>query len=98
MKHNQAKRVNFLANPDDLEVLVLARLGQTSNSISERVRLTPSQVQYRVIHGGAKYARRDFRNGLSFEFNLCFSAVRKQVQNHELNRIKQELAKHLDRG
>jgi len=93
MKHQH--KVNFLANPEDLEVLVLARLGQTTASIAERTKLSPSQVQYRVIEGGGRWCRRAFRNGDCVEFAWCLSSLYPRVKANELHKIKSALGKRI---
>ena len=81
------KRVDFLNNNDDLQTLVLGRLGFSTSFISERTGLSYCQVLYRL---GKQHVRRsDYRNGRTDDLPLILGAVetrlRRQVRDSLAN-------------
>lgn len=85
-------RVRFLENPKDLEVLVLARLGQHTRSIARQTGYTPAQAQYRIMVGGGKGIRWDYREGATIEFRWAVDAVGKRIGQMEKSRIAKNIA------
>lgn len=57
------RKVDFLNEPSDFEVLILGSLGLSTTYISGVTGLTPGQVEYRLRLGGIK--RSEYRNGRS---------------------------------
>jgi hypothetical protein len=71
------RRVNFLENTDDLQVLILGRLGFSTDFIVKKTGLSEGQVIYRLAKGHTR--RLDYRNGESEEATVVLHAVQKSV-------------------
>lgn len=83
----KARRVNFLENVDDLEVLMLGELGLSTKFILEKTGLTPCQVGYRLHK--ATVRRGDYRNGLSAVANELVNSkwVRRVAKSGVMDKI-----------
>ena len=93
----QPRRVNYLENPTDLQVLVLARLGQHTRSIAQKTGLSESQVQYRVINGNCKGIRREFRDGQTLEFRWCYDSLGKHIEHKQKEALRRLIKQGLSR-
>lgn len=82
-------RVDFLTNPADFEVAFLGSLGLSTDFISAKTGLTPSQVLYRLK--AAQVKRSYYRSGESGVLNAVIKhaggpvarAVEKQVRHRK---------------
>ena len=70
-------KVDFLANPHDLRVVVLGSLGWSTEAIRKATGLTSCQVQYRLAKSGTR--RMDYRDGSSQTARLVLGQTEKVV-------------------
>lgn len=80
-----ARRVDFLANQNDLLVLVLGGLGFGTRFIAARCGLTEAQVLYRLRKGGVK--RADYRGGTGPLVKTVLESVRPAATEQTRKRV-----------
>ena len=91
MSKAKPRRVDFLNIQTDLQVLILGRLGFSTEFIARRTGLSWGQVLYRLNKGDTR--RSDYRDGSSREATTVIDAVQKTVTHDlktELNGKKDE--------
>jgi hypothetical protein len=71
------RRVDFIRNKQDLEVLLLGSMGFATDFIMERTGLTVGQVLYRLGLGAIK--RKDYRNGSTAVAQYVLGSLRRGV-------------------
>ena len=86
------RRVDFLNQSTDLQVLILGRLGFSTDFIMRRTGLSAGQVMYRLGKGHTR--RLDYRDGKSREAETVLDAVQKSVAHGIKTELNGEKGQH----
>jgi hypothetical protein len=82
----RAKRVDFIKNPRDMDVLVGGRFGLSTKCIQEKTGYSSSQVMYRL--GLVGITRSAYRNGESVVAAMVLKRLRSTVVSELRQRLR----------
>lgn len=89
VRAEQAWRVGGLARQENIELITLANLGMTRNTISQFTGLSPYQVSYRLKYFGIRI--KDFREGRGPIAGLVFTKLANRVTQASIQLVREHI-------